>query len=281
MSSYSYASKAGYLNENYHYFHLQDTAGQERDFHFHEFDKLVYLISGSVDYIVEDVVYTLTPGSFLPVGHHSVHKAEIDKSCPYDRVIIYLDRKYFERIFPDMSLTRCFSDAVDRENRLILPEREELDRINRIISSYESIEKDTGPGSNAMRCTYIVQLLILLNSAHEARSEKRKIPDSSYDEKIQSTLSYINENLKSELSVDMLAERVYLSRYYFMHLFKQQTGTTVHAYIRQKRLLHASRLIRQGCTAAQAAAETGFSDYSTFNRAFRDCFGFGPSELKK
>ena len=31
-------SREGYLNENYHYFHLKDSAGQERDFHFHEFD---------------------------------------------------------------------------------------------------------------------------------------------------------------------------------------------------------------------------------------------------
>ena len=36
-------SREGYLTENYHYFHLRDTAGQERDFHFHDFDKLVLL----------------------------------------------------------------------------------------------------------------------------------------------------------------------------------------------------------------------------------------------
>ena len=39
-------NRAGYLKENYHYFHLRDTAGQERDFHFHEFDKVVVLLSG-------------------------------------------------------------------------------------------------------------------------------------------------------------------------------------------------------------------------------------------
>ena len=45
-------SRAGYLRENYHYFHLRDTAGQELDFHFHEFDKVVLLLAGRVDYIV-------------------------------------------------------------------------------------------------------------------------------------------------------------------------------------------------------------------------------------
>ena len=41
-------NRAGYLRESFHYFHLRDTAGQELDFHFHAFDKLVILLSGRV-----------------------------------------------------------------------------------------------------------------------------------------------------------------------------------------------------------------------------------------
>ena len=39
-------SNDGYLNENFRLFHLKDSSGQEKDFHFHEFDKIVILISG-------------------------------------------------------------------------------------------------------------------------------------------------------------------------------------------------------------------------------------------
>ena len=112
-------AREGYLRENYHYFHLRDTAGQERDFHFHEFDKIVLLLSGRVDYFVESEVYALEPWSLLLVKHHTIHKALIDKSEPYDRVIIYLDRKYFERIFPDMGIMDSF-DAADRLGRHLL-----------------------------------------------------------------------------------------------------------------------------------------------------------------
>ena len=81
--------------------------------------------------------------------------------------------------------------------------------------------------------------------------------------------------------MELLAERVYLSRYHFMRLFKAQTGSTVHAYVRQKRLLSAARLIREGVPAGKAAADSGFGDYSAFHRAFRECFGISPGELKK
>ena len=107
-------AREGYLKENYHYFHLRDTAGQERDFHFHEFDKVVLLISGRVDYALESSVYALRPWDILLVKHHAIHKALIDKSEPYERVILYLDRRFFDRMMPDARLFECFDRADER-----------------------------------------------------------------------------------------------------------------------------------------------------------------------
>ena len=104
-------SRAGYLRESYHYFHLRDTAGQELDFHFHEFDKIVLLLSGKVDYTVEGSTYALKPWSVLLIKHHTIHRALIDKSEPYERIIIYLDGKYFGRSMPGAGLTDCFDQA--------------------------------------------------------------------------------------------------------------------------------------------------------------------------
>ena len=123
-----------------------------------------------------------------------------------------------------------------------------------------------------------MQLLIQLNrlTAEGTGAEKR-----AGGTKIEPVLSYINENLARRLSVQELAERAFLSKYHFMRLFKEQTGETVHAYVRQRRLLYAARLIREGIPANKAAADSGFSDYSTFHRAFRESFGISPGELKK
>ena len=60
-----------------------------------------------------------------------------------------------------------------------------------------------------------------------------------------------------------------------------QTGCTVHNYIRQKRLVLAARLIREGMSASAAAAECGFSDYSAFHRAFTKTFRVSPGRIKK
>lgn len=271
-------AREGYLEENYHYFHLCDTAGQERDFHFHEFDKVVLLISGSVDYAVEDTVYTLSPWDVLLVPHHTIHKAVIDKSAPYERIIIYLDRKYFERVLPEAHLAECFDRAEKGGQHLLTPTARQRELISAAANGYEESLTDNESGAQAMRDTLMMQLVIHINRISAAAPEHRA---KKLDPKIESTLSYINEKLASELSVDALAERVYLSRYHFMRLFKAQTGSTVHAYVRQKRLMYAARLIREGVNANKAALDSGFADYSTFHRAFTKSFGISPGKLKK
>ena len=274
-------NREGYLKENYHYFHLRDTAGQERDFHFHEFDKVVLLLSGHVDYTVESVTYALKPWDVLLVKHHTIHKALIDKTEPYDRVIIYLDGKYFDRIMPTAGLMDCFEKADKDGRQLITPDNEQQEHLAAALEDFEAAMRDEELGAEAIRDTRMVQLLVLINRIYASGSAAPERTEGARDPKIGVVLSYINENLGRELSVDELAEQAYLSRYHFMRLFKAQTGSTVHAYVRQKRLLYAARLIREGESAARAAAESGFSDYSAFHRAFRECFGISPGQLKK
>ena len=276
MDKRSY-TREGYLHENYRYFHLRDTAGQERDFHFHDFDKIVLLLSGRVNYLVEDQSYQLRPWDLLLVKHHTIHKALIDRSEPYERIIVYLDRQYFDRALPQARLMDCFESA-DRSRRyLLVPDGEQRAELGETLRSFELNREDSRFGAEAMRDTLMMQILIQIGRMAPAAPERSE----QADPKIRQVLSYINEHLTEELTVEQLSEQVYLSRYHFMRLFKAQTGSTVHAWVRQKRLLCAARLIREGVPAVKAAADSGFGDYSAFHRAFRESFGIAPGELKK
>ncbi len=292
-------SSKGYLHENYHYFHLKDTAGQEHSFHFHEFDKVVLLLSGRVDYVVENTTYPLLPWSVLLVPHHAIHKAEIDVTKPYERIILYLDSGYPDRVLPSAGLRDCFENADRSGQFMLLPDAQQRKELTAVLQAFEAAMSDSRRGSEAMRDTLILQFFILVNRIAASRPVSTDAftaaeghfgagagqPEAQagprIDAKIRDTLSYISENLSGDLSVDSLAARVFLSRYHFMRLFKDQTGSTVHAYIRQKRLLYAARLIREGMPAGQAASVCGFNDYSVFNRAFRASFGIRPADLRK
>ena len=69
----------------------------------------------------------------------------------------------------------------------------------------------------------------------------------------------------------------YISKYYMMRLFKQETGYTLGHYISQKRLLLAKELLSSGVSVTQACFDCGFKDYSTFSRAYKQLFDETPS----
>lgn len=273
-------SNDGYLNEDFRLFHLKDSSGQEKDFHFHEFDKIVILISGKVDYTVEGTTYKLEPWDILLVRHHMIHKAAIDLSVPYERIIIYLDSAYVERFAPESGLMDCFASAEKRRYCLMRPDAGGVERLKEALERLEKTQGDELFGAQLLRGTMLVQLLVLINRIALSDNSREKNTSESGG-KIAPALSYINENLTRELSIDDMAAMCYMSRYYFMRLFKTQTGCTVHNYIRQKRLVLAARLIREGMSASAAAAECGFSDYSAFHRAFTKTFRVSPGKIKK
>ena len=274
----TFSRKAGYLKEHHRFFHLRDTAGQERDFHFHDFDKIVILLSGRVDYAVENELYTLHPWEILLVRHHTIHKAIIDKTVPYERIIVYLNEDYYASVLPETDLTNCFAEADGSLRRLLLPGRERLTEIREVLGRYEKQAAESGPLSAALCETLLMQLLLLLRmvTGDGTTGSPRR-----YEKKIEQTLSYIDSHLTSPLTVEEIASEAYLSKYHFMRLFRESTGTTVHAYVRQRRLLNAAQLIREGVSAAEAAEKSGFEDYTVFYRAFRKSFGVTPSEFKK
>lgn len=276
----SLIAKKGYLNGIHRYFHLKDTDSQEYDFHFHDFDKLVILLSGHVVYVVEDKQYELTPGDFLLIGQHIIHKAVIDPSVPYERIILYLDRQYYSTILKNVDLCECFEIVARTGNYLFHPNHTLLSEIAQITFEYEKKMNSHDPWDVLIANGYIVNLLAHINKMISRTDAKAEL-EIYFDPRIKDTVQFISDHLSEKLTVNMLAERVFLSRYHFMRLFKTQMACSVTEYINQKRLLAAAHMIRAGHSATYTATELGFTDYSSFYRAFKKQFGVSPTDLVK
>jgi AraC-like DNA-binding protein len=88
---------------------------------------------------------------------------------------------------------------------------------------------------------------------------------------------YIAEHFRDNISIDDLARLASVSRFHFMRAFHAKFGMPPHAYINQLRLQHARKLLLAGCTATEAAAESGFYDQSRLNKLFRRAYGVTPA----
>ena len=95
---------------------------------------------------------------------------------------------------------------------------------------------------------------------------------------VSQVVDYINLHYGEALSLDMLAQQVYVSKYHLSHEFNRQVGTSVYRYIQKKRLLIARQLLAQGSKPNRIYAECGFKDYAGFYRAFKNEYGMAPRE---
>ena len=84
-------------------------------------------------------------------------------------------------------------------------------------------------------------------------------------------------HLTEEVRIDQLAERFYISKFHMMRRFREETGTTVHTYLSDRRLMLARDLIAQGMAATDACFRSGFRSYSSFSRAYGKLFGTTPT----
>ena len=147
----------------------------------------------------------------------------------------------------------------------------------RSIMRLEHSFSDDGYASELYRQVLFLEFMIHLNRA--ARKNRLEFIDTqNYNLKIQEILQYVNDHLAEDLTIDGLAGRFFISKYYMMRLFKQETGYTLGQYITQKRLLLARELILSGVPSTQVCFDCGFRDYSTFSRSYKKLFQESPRE---
>ncbi len=271
--------KRGYLNQNFLFFHLKDRKEEQYDYHYHEFNKMILLLSGKVTYMIEGKTYFLKPWDILLINHHDIHRPVIDASEPYERIILWISPEYIRRFCEEGDdLSACFSLTGERRMNLIRLESGLQERMRELIAELERSVKGKEYGSRQMAEALFVQILVYLNRIQLGEPAKQGEDVLKYDPRIESLLKYINAHLRDELTIDRLAAQCYISRFYLMHRFKEETGYTIYNYIMQKRLLLTKDLMEQGVGAAQAAQESGFREYSAFLRAFKKNFGITPTE---
>ena len=270
-------SRRGYLKEDFRLFHLKDSRAQKVDYHYHAFDKLILLLGGKVTYVVEGVTYFLRPWDMLLVGHDLIHRPIIDP-----RVVVWLGREWLERRSdPGEALSACFDTTRQRGFHLLRFDAERRLHYMQRIQQMEAAQRDRGFGAARMADTLCQQLLIDVNrDVLRSRTAQEERDSYRVDPKMEEILRYILSHLEEDLTVETLSRQFFISRYYLMHRFKAVTGYTVHQYITQKRLLRAGELIRSGVPVMKAAEQAGFTEYSTFLRAFRSTFHMSPREFR-
>ena len=268
-------NKRGYLLENFRLFHLKSKGGTQVEYHYHEFCKILLLLQGSGGYYVDGQRYLLQSGDIVLLDAHSIHRPELDPEAPYERIILYISPEYLQRqSTSDSNLRSVFSGEKGHVLRLTGEPRQ---KIFQLAAQLERDLDGNAFGREILSNAQLLRLLVEIGRNRENPESDRTSPVMPQNERILAILRYIDEHLSEDLDAEVIANAFFISKYHMMRQFRRETGTTVHLYITQKRLVKARELMDSGMRATEACYRCGWRSYSSFTRAYGKHLGTTPT----
>lgn len=277
--------KIGYLTTNFKVFHIKDSSRREFSYHYHDFHKILILVGGDVTYCIEGHTYELAPDDIVLVRAGEVHKPVIRSDTPYERIIIYVSPDFLEEYSnPKADLSLClkqtFTAAGDVPSHVLRLHAPRGGKPGAAVRALDASLNDRDFASGLHQKLLFLEFMIQLNRA-ALHDHIEFLGDSASNEKILAILSYLNRHLTEDITIDDLSSHFYISRYYLMHTFREQTGYTIGSYLSAKRLFLAKELIAEGRPITDVCYACGFKNYSTFSRAYKKSFGESPREFRQ
>ncbi len=146
----------------------------------------------------------------------------------------------------------------------------------KLVKHYNSFDRN----KEIILQSLLLKLIYTINNDFSLKSKNGNL--SSNRLTVEHTLTYINEHLTENLTLEKIAREMSFSPIYFHNTFKSTVGKTLRNYIEEERIKKASNLlITTNCSLTQIAYECGFSSQSYFSYVFKRRMKMTPREYVK
>ncbi len=252
--------------------------------HFHDEYEILFLIKGGRQVFLNGRAYLMQEGDVMLLDSGVIHLTRCPESGSpdYECMIFYITGKEMEELderFPGLELRTYFQNhtgifRLAKEQRLQFAGLGGLFRDECVGSGYGS--------------RYIVEAAMvssIVRMVRELHTWETAKPIGSGEAKYKRTYEmadYIFENTESVKSLDELAERFFVSKFYMCRAFKQVTGYTILEYLTILRIQKARNYLAQTDMSISRIAElVGYNSLTHFEKEFKRCLRVSPSRYRK
>lgn len=269
-------------NKDYDIHYNCDHSLKSIDNHSHDYYEFYFLISGNITYSIENTQYILQSGDVLLISPGQSHHALInDLNDKYERYVLWLKPDYIESLSSSFTnLLLPFNKAnffgihlhLSRELQMII-----INLLQMLLMQINSQEY----GADLLANVYITELLIHIARIklyqHQTYSEK----DFDNNDIVFNTLNYISEHINEIITIDDIANVLFISKSHLSKVFTGYMGISIHQYIVKKKLYLVKQELLLGHSIESVCSFYQFGNYSSFYRAFKNEFGMSPRALLK
>lgn len=259
-------------------FDIKNLTDTEESIHEH-YDFYIFT-EGNAEFLINNEIYEITNKDILLIPPSNKYKISTEKSNGQCKGFVLRIHKDYKKELEEMDSDFLYSFKWVEETsnfKISLPENMILGLTSKF---YFLIDENRSDKFCKEIHSHSLLISILVNVDRIVYSKTKENILNPKQQLVGNISSYINNNLTSDLSLDKIASKFFLSKYYICHLFREVLGVSVQQVITQERLLAAKTLILKGEPIGKVHSLCGFKDYACLYRAFTKEYGMSPQKFK-
>ena len=241
--------------------------------HWHDEVEFIYVVSGSIGYLVNGKTLRIPQGHGLFVNSRQLHLILQDnQDC-----VLYCLIFHPSILCSSAVIAKSVSDIVSGDTPYI-----ELDCADddcrctlEHIASIDGLSSDTAGQLETMRALYGIWHGLYRKANVSCGGDHLASSDLVV---IRQIMLFVQEHCSEDITLDELCRAGNVGKTKCSELFKKYLNTTPMGYVRDFRIEKSIKLMESGMTISEAAHSTGFSELSHFSKVFKSKMLTNPKE---
>ncbi|MBC8054072.1 MAG: helix-turn-helix transcriptional regulator [Sphingobacteriaceae bacterium] len=252
------------------------------EWHYHSEIEILYILKGNVSGRIGDTVYNIKTGDLFLLGSnlpHMIMAEEQDgQKDDFEAIVIH---------FSPAILSEFLSLPENRSLvALLKKESLSLDIKGNARSIVVDLIKALLFAVNTQRLIYLLQIL---QAVSESKHDCTPISSASFksthaheEHRLNKVFNYTVEHYLHEISLKEIAEVIHMTPHSFCRYFKSRTNKTYSQLLIEMRVNHACKLLKETeLSIAEVSINSGYMNFSNFNRHFKELVSKTPMEYRK
>lgn len=243
--------------------------------HFHQDIELLYVLEGSMEVVIGDVVTQMGTEDVLIVNSNKNHCINGTEDILYMKLTI--PYQTISDVFQSMEIIFWCDSTKEKSERYDELRTQLKILLNHYLENHGHI---VNFGHIAL-CFHIIDIITKYFIVHTVDKESGNDKEQ-FEKRIGQINNYIRVNYNQPISLKDLSEKLFLSTGYLSRFFKKTYGMNFSEYLTNIRLHHAvEELLYSSAPVTRIALDNGFASVAIFNQVFKKMYGDTPSVYRK
>ncbi len=240
--------------------------------HSHPFSELFYVVNGKGSFVAEGEEFTVGKNDMVIINPHVEHTEKSLNTSPLEYIVLGIEGLSFSAeaisVAPDFLSVQTASGSVYKYN---MPSSNIYAYLNIMLEEITHKEENY-----QAVCQKLLEVLLICMLRSENLSLVQSDSTILKRECVQ-IKNYLDSNYSENITLDTLAARTHMNKYYMAHAFTKYTGLSPINYLLKKRIQEGKSLLESTTySIAEISAMLGFSSQSYFSQAFKKATGKTP-----